>query len=370
MTGDATARAQDTAHTEQEKTTWRRRARQVWSYLGRFLNYALIIAAVVFTVWQLKKGQAAIGDIDYRLNVGYLALVLLLHTVGLSLGGLGWGLIVRTLNPGASLSHSIQVYYITNVPKNIPGSAWHILGRLYFHQKSGETKTSTAIAVALELTLTAWAGALIYLIGLLTSSYGHALPPIYPVALLLLTSLALYPPVFNRISGLLISRIAHLEKVQVNLDFKQLLTLLGLYSLLVALGGVLLFLTTKSIYTPAWGLLPSVMGAWGISLMVTSLTFWIPIALRLRDGIVLVALTPLMPAATALMVVVIWHFVIILSEVIWALIVSVISLLFFDQEQMLWSEVLERWPKLNRLREWVRRQAPLHDTAEKRTPLE
>ena len=27
------------------------------------------------------------------------------------------------------------------------------------------------------------------------------------------------------------------------------------------------------------------MGAWGISLMVTSLTFWIPIALRLRDGI-------------------------------------------------------------------------------------
>jgi len=367
MIGDTTSlakdpahtEAKDPAHTEKEKGTWRTRVRQVWSYLGRFLNYALIIAALVFTLWQLKKGQAAIGDIDYSLNVGYLALVLMLHTVGLSLGGLGWALIVRTLNPGASLSHSIQVYYITNVPKNIPGSAWHILGRLYFHQKSGETKTSTAIAVVLELTVTAWAGALVYLLGLLTSSYGPTLSPIYPLGLLLVASLALFPPVFKRVSRVFISRMAHLEGVQINLDFKQLFTLLGLYSFLVTLGGFLLFLTINAIYAPDWNLLPSVVGAWGISLMVTSLTFWIPIALRLRDGIVLVALTPLMPAATALMVVVIWHFVIILSEVIWALIVSLISLLFFDQEQMLWSEVLERWPKLNRLRQWIKRQAPL-----------
>jgi len=308
--------------------TARRHLEGVGRYLarrGKLIGYALTILVGGLLLFGLIQNWKYIDWTAYRLDMRYLLLSLIPHTFGLALGGLGWALIVRNLDSEQQMLRSFRIYILSNIGRNLPGGVWHIAGRVYLHRRAGASGIATVVASGVELVLAVLAGTAIYAIGLLVRPAGSLIPREWLIALLLLEGILLCPPVFNRLVNWSVRRSARQSGPPVAVGIDTILGWVGLYLVILFVGGIVLLLVGNAVYPLDWRELPSLAGAWGISMAVSGLTFWIPVRVGIRDGVLLMALSEQMPFSTALIIAAVWRLWISISEIFWALIVALVE---------------------------------------------
>ena len=177
----------------------------------------------------LVKSWREIDLSQFTFDARYLAASFIPHAVGLALAALGWGLIVRRLDCESSLLKSAKIYYYANVPKNLPGTFWYIIGRVYLHEREGVTKTIITIAVGLELVLIVLASAVVYMICLVLQPGSSLIDWRYVLLLFAGGTILLHPAVFSRLSNWLISLLSRQQETQINLRFQDIFLWLALY---------------------------------------------------------------------------------------------------------------------------------------------
>jgi hypothetical protein len=288
----------------------------------RVIGYG--IAALIFgaIAYSLFKSWRQIDLSSFNLNGGYLLAALVPHAVGMALAALGWGLIVRRLDRGSSLLKSAKIYYYTNVPKNLPGTVWYILGRVYLHEKEGLTKTVTTVAVVLETVVIFLASALVYLVCLMLQP-GSAVVDWRCILLLFLAGATLlHPAVFSRAVNYVILRLGQPGLASVSLRFQDISLWLALYVIVIGIGGAALFLLVNAVYPAPVGTFLLITRAWAISVILSSLVFWLPGHLGIRDGILVVALNSFLPISAALVIALLWRVWMAFDELVWALVAT------------------------------------------------
>lgn len=292
-----------------------KRSRQV-------LGYA--IAALLFGViaYSLFKSWRQIDLSEFELDATYLFASLVPHAAGMALAALSWGLIVRRLDSGSSLLKSAKIYYYTNVPKNLPGTVWYILGRVYLHEKEGLPKTVTSVAVALETILILLASALVYMVCLMLQPGSAVVDWWYILLLLLAGAVLLHPTVFNRGVNWVLRKLGQAGAASVSLQFRDIGLWMVLYVVVIAIGGAALFLLVNAVYPAAVGTFPLITRAWAISVILSSLVFWLPGHLGIRDGILVVALNSFLPISAALVIALLWRVWMAIDELLWALVAT------------------------------------------------
>jgi hypothetical protein len=306
----------------------RRCLRRIGRYLNRYgknIGYAMAILVGSLLLLGLIQNWKHINWSNYRLDARYLIISLIPHALGLGLGGLGWALIVQRMDSGQDLWRSFHIYFLSNVGRNLPGGVWHIAGRIYLHKRAGASRAVTAFATGVELVLAALAGAVVYVIGLLVRPGAPLVPRGVLIALLFLGGVILYPPVFNKLTNWFVRRSVNENRAPVAVKISIVLGWVALYTVIIFIGGVVLFLLGNAIYPLDWRELPNVAGAWGISMAVSGLTFWIPIRIGIRDGVLVMALSAQMPFSAALVITAVWRIWIPMSEMFWAFIAACIG---------------------------------------------
>jgi hypothetical protein len=288
--------------------------------VGKVIGYILTVLLFGLILFQLARNWQNVEWATYRLDFRYLLVSMIPHAFGLALGSIGWALIVRQISQKADFWCSVRIYYITNIGKNLPGSIWYVVGRVYLHKQDGTSNTATTIAAVLELALAALAGVVVYVIGLLITPEEPVIGREYLIVLLIVGGMLLYPPVFNRLANTTIRWLAHTSKTTVDVTWLNIMGWMGLYLIITFIGGIILFLVGNAVYPMAWKSLPVIAGAWGISVAIAGLTFWMPTNFGIRDGILVVALSAVMPISAALVVAVVWRVWVVLSELLWALV--------------------------------------------------
>lgn len=287
---------------------------------GKIIGYAMAVLVGGLLLLGLIQNWKHINWSDYRLDARYLLVPLIPHALGLGLGGLGWALIVQRMDSEQDLWRSFHIYFLSNVGRNLPGGIWHIAGRLYLHKRAGVSKVAIAFATGVELVLATLAGAAIYAIGLLVRPVAPLVSQGVLTALLLFGGVLLCPPVFNRLVCWFVRRPADEGEAPAAVGASTILGWLALYVIIIFVGGVVLFLVGNAIYPLGWRELPNVVGAWGVSMAVSGVTFWIPVRIGIRDGVLVMALSEQMPFSAALIIAAVWRVWVSASEMSWALI--------------------------------------------------
>jgi hypothetical protein len=280
----------------------------------------LIIAFLLsFIAYGLVRSWREIDLSQFTFDARYLAASFIPHAVGLALAALGWGLIVHRLDCQSSLLKSAKIYYYTNVPKNLPGTFWYIVGRIYLHEREGLTKTITTVAVALELALISLASVVVYMVCLLLQPSSPAIDWRYIFLLFLGGVTLLHPAVFNRGINRLIKLLGRQQGMKVTLRLQDICLWLALYIVIIGIGGGALFLLANAVYPTSLDSLPLITRAWAVSVILSSLVFWMPARFGVRDGILIVALNSFLPISAALLIALLWRIWITLGEIFWAL---------------------------------------------------
>ena len=289
---------------------------------GKILGYLLALVVAGWVFWSVFRTSQQIDWSSYRFELRYLLLALVPHALGLGLGGIGWALIVQALSDTAPFWHSVRIYLLSNIGRNIPGSIWHVAGRIYLHkQASGVSGAVTAVASGMELVLVSVAGVLVAVVSLLVGASDFFIPRIWLFLILFLGLLLMTPPVFNY----LVNKVIHKPEACFKISYRAILKLFLLYVFVLFLGGAILFLVANAVYAVEWRSFATMVAAWGISVAVIGVTFWIPGRVAIRDGVLLLGLSQVLPMSVALVVTLVWHGWIFLSELLWFFLASVVK---------------------------------------------
>jgi len=288
----------------------------------RAVGYSIVIILLALIAYRLSKSWQEIDLTQFTLDPKYLVASFIAHAFGLALAAFGWALIIHRLERESALLKSAKIYYYANVPKNVPGVFWYIIGRVYLHEKEGVAKTITTLAVALELILITLASSVVFMVCLLLQPGSSVMDWRYILLLLLGEAVLLHPTVFNKGINRLISLLNRQHEVQVALRFQDVFLWLVLYTAIISIGGGALFLLVNAIYPISLDRLPLITKAWAISVIGSSLAFWFPANRGIRDGILVVALNSFLPISAAVSSALLWRVWITISEIFWALVAT------------------------------------------------
>jgi hypothetical protein len=328
----------------------------IWNWLvehyqlRQVIAYSILVLMAGFYLKQLYTIGFDFNRQAYRFDWRYLGAVIILYALAMICSGLNWAIIMRRIARYPHFRKSIKIFYLTALTRNLPGIIPHFASRVYLHQEDGQGKGITLIVMVIELLLVILAGALIYLAAWFLTGAQAIVPIHYPLLIVAAGLIVIYPPVLNRlvrwIPGLVPDPI-YLK----NRSYFSVLSLLIIYGLLIIFGGFILFLTIRIVHPISSSHLLSVIGAWGFSLSVQVLVFWLPGSPRLRDGVLLLVLSNLTSPSLGLIITLIWRYIILLNDYLWGGIA--VGILWIRQDE-LWLKIRDTFmlPGLFKFRGW------------------
>jgi glycosyltransferase 2 family protein len=160
--------------------------KQLWAVLRWLLSLAAVfyVGRLFFAHWH------TIHFADWGLSeLCWFILTLLLGLIAQICATCLWGCILRSLQSPVSLQWSFAIVSQNQLGKYLPGSVWHILGRVQQSQQAGIPVDTIALSLILE--------PLFFIVGSLFWTIGYPVHPLWEGLLLLGALIVCYPGCFN-----------------------------------------------------------------------------------------------------------------------------------------------------------------------------
>jgi uncharacterized membrane protein YbhN (UPF0104 family) len=286
------------------------------------LVVALLLGRRLAADW---RGLPAGALADFHLDPAPLVVAWLIQTGG-------WLLLVDTwrhiLGPDAThvpFTRHLQLVAYTRLTFVIPGSLWAPASRLALYRQQGVPALAVGAAVLTEWVLLGLAGLLVF--GL-TAPFARALRTevLSPIGVLAMVASVvaaaglLHPAVFGRTVGWVARRMGVNARLQ-PVPARRLAGWFGRELVVLVLAGVGLYLLMRAV-SPGASLIYALCAS-SLALAVANLLAWLPATALLKDGSMVLLLTPFYGSALlALGVVVIWRIWLVLAELSWAVLAT------------------------------------------------
>ncbi len=289
----------------------------LWWYLGSLALTALS----VFIIWRLiAQNLDAILSIREGLEVWPLLLTAPVFFAGEYVAALAWRRIMNDLAAPLPPGTHERIYIITRVANRLPGSVWHVVGRIFWYERLGIRKPVTTLANVLDIVLTLWAGLInVFILSPLFTR--EARIPVAWFGLGILLSAALMHP---RVIGKIVRRMAPLMPPEA-LTYRRILIWLTYYLGLWWVGGAVLYLTLRALYPAPLSMLPfctavaSLGGVAGMSVLL------LPSGLGVTEATMSLALERWVPAGLGVSAAIIDRILLTLYEFLFALLLLGLS---------------------------------------------
>lgn len=279
-------------------------SRLTWSSRNWIILFKAGLTIVV--LWLVGKPlYAAFIGVDWRMvNPRGTTIFggLLITGMSILIGAIIIRKLFRHLNASISLSQALVLHTIPQVGKYFPSKVFSVVGYMGIARAFGvglKTSGSAALlAMGMGLTSATLLGVLLLLVR------PSALPGMTPIQIAIICSsfvcmlVLIHPAVFWRIINLGL-RIARRSPVVVQLGWK---TMLYLFFELLLMNGMFLSGTCVVFYglvTLNIKTLPILIGAYCLANVLGFLALFAPSGIGVREGVILLVLTPLIGAETA-----------------------------------------------------------------------
>ncbi len=213
-----------------------------------------------------------------------------------------WHLLTITNGVAIPLPRALAAWFYSQLGKYIPGKVFLFLGRLHFYVREGRPAGPVTVAFGVETMGTLAASMVIVLIAALTAD----VPELERYRWILVGALvallaALHPKLIDWLIGLT-ARVLRRAPFRVTMGYWQILRYVGLYVLNWSILGAALYLFIRSFYVLEVSSILYLTGAFSFAATLGILAVFAPSGLGVREGVLAVFLSQVMPTSVALLV--------------------------------------------------------------------
>ena len=284
----------------------------------RLAQSAVLVLALGFLVAVVRSQWSALRTYRWQLAPGWALLALL--GLGLTwLFELGtWRIILCCLGGPLGYRRAVQVWFLSNIIRYIPGNVWQFLGMAELAAEDGVSRIATFSSIVLHQALSTAAGLALAAAYFAVAGQGEGFerfrPALWAVPLGLLL---LQPRILERVLNYALLRL-HRPPLHVSLTWGQIWVLLLRY-LVVWLGTGLSYAALVAALTPVEARsIPYLIAAWAAAYVIGYLSLLTPSGLGVREGVMVLLLTAIMPEPVAAVVAVVARLWMMAGEVIGA----------------------------------------------------
>ncbi|HET7091214.1 MAG TPA: hypothetical protein VFL17_21480 [Anaerolineae bacterium] len=294
--------------------------------LGKAVSSILVIIALGVAILSFVREGSDLLRQPIQLNIPLVLLSLLIASSGLLIAIHTWRRILAGYGVRQPIRHDLRIYSYSALGLILPGGIWAIVGRSAFYRRLGVSGLRIATASVVETFVIGVAAMGVYAVSVIVRpDLSFWQRPEIGLGFSLLVLLLIHPRVFNRLSGWMLRRSKRGEAILlVEFGLAELVGWICLESVVVLIGGLAWFVLLTSLIAVPGTVLVQMISAWAAALAVGSLFFWLPGTAFLRDGAMIVALTPSLPMSVAVifvLIVRIWSIasLLIIAGAVWLL---------------------------------------------------
>lgn len=247
---------------------------------------------------------------DFR----WLVLTSIVQLAGLLCAIYGWWFIMRQFGYDISFRRHYKNYTLGNLARKLPGIGWDIISRVYLYQKEGSSKVQVSIATVAETITFGISSAIIALITLtLPGSLTNSINPWILVSILAVFGLLIPTPLFRRF----LDWLNKYNEGGAKLRWQHFFLWVGFNLITIALGGVALYCFCNAFGIDGTVAIVPIMQCWALVMVFGVILSWIPADLGVSNGIIILALSTMMPAHQAILLLVAWRVWNTLNDLAW-----------------------------------------------------
>jgi hypothetical protein len=296
---------------------WGKRIYARWGGLvlgiGLVAVISIVLGRAVYQEWDTLK------TFRWQLNIGYLLLASIFHSLALGATFVAWHLMVRRLGQFSDIRTNAHIYYLSTLAKRVPIAVWYIGGRLVMYQRENVSRSAVLNAIALESLLIGGAGVLIYLV--LQPFYAYASPDVAWVVVGAAGVAALIcliqPRFLLDLTNVVLQRFNR-NPIQAELSRQDLLLWIGIYLVPTPLAGVSLYFLIQAITTGIEADLVSLIGVATLSMLVGLVSMLLPAGFGLKELAMAALLATWMPLSVGVVVAIGFRILSTFDDLLWA----------------------------------------------------
>jgi uncharacterized membrane protein YbhN (UPF0104 family) len=267
---------------------------------ARWMTVAVVAIVAVFIAVTLTSRWREVISLNWQPRPGVFALACLLLVVSYALVACLWGLALRRA-AGTPVRAGARIWFLSNLARYVPGNVWSYVGAVELARREGVARPVTLAVMAFTQVL----------------SVGVALLAGLPVLLAERAQLG-RPALLGAVAVAVGAAVAAVFRRQLlelagrrlpGLDGGDLVPAPGTVALLAvgyaaywAVTGLAFAALVASVHRLEPGEVPLVVAAYAAAYAVGFLSLLTPAGLGVREGVLVVALSPVLPAGPALVV--------------------------------------------------------------------
>ncbi|OQA43633.1 MAG: hypothetical protein BWY52_01817 [Chloroflexi bacterium ADurb.Bin325] len=268
----------------------------------RLAGAGVMALAFGFLVVLVRSQWTELQAYEWRLAPGWAALA----AAGLIAAWLVeieiWRAILRSLGGRLTYRSAVQVWFLSNIIRYIPGNIWQFLGMAELAAESGVARLLTLTSVALHQVISTAAGLVAAAALLAATGQGAAFDRLRPLLWLApLGLLLLQPALIERALNWVLARFGR-PPVRVTLTWRQVWLLAGAYAVFWLMQGLSFAALVRGLTGDAAPAALYLTATWVGAYLIGFLSLLTPSGLGVREGALVLLLSPLLPAAVAAVV--------------------------------------------------------------------
>jgi hypothetical protein len=274
--------------------------------LSKIVSSFIILSAIGFAIYILIRDDIFIEISKLEFNFGPLLVSFFLAFIGTFLVAIPvWRKILIIHNVRLKYQDDAQIYSYSALGTLLPGRIWTMAGRAALYKQRNQSALKVTVASIME-SIIIGVSALILFSGIAIVRPEISLwesKPFVGIGIILGCIFLIHPRIFKHILAIAL-RFSDKQNSSIlnNYKLSDLYTWLLFEILVICFGGLAIYALLMSIQpSTSLDLLLPVIAAWAAGVAVGNLLFLLPGTPIFRDGAMVIALTPFMPLASAIL---------------------------------------------------------------------
>jgi glycosyltransferase 2 family protein len=267
---------------------------------ARWITVAVVAVVAVFIAIALTARWREVISLNWRPRPGVFALACVLLAVSYVLVACLWGWALRRA-AGTPVRAGARIWFLSNLARYVPGNVWSFVGAVELARREGVARPVTLAVMAFTQVLSVGVALLAGLPVLLAERAQLGRPAL--LGAVAVAAVAAAAAVFRRqLLRLAERRLPGLDGGDLVPAPATVALLAAGYAVYWAVTGLAFAALVASVHPLAAGEVPLVVAAYAAAYAVGFLSLLTPAGLGVREGVLVVALSPVLPAGPALVV--------------------------------------------------------------------
>jgi uncharacterized membrane protein YbhN (UPF0104 family) len=267
---------------------------------SRWLTVAVLAVVGGFFVATLAARWNDVISLNWRLEPGLFVLATALLALSYGLVAWLWGVALHRA-AGTRVAAGARIWFLSNLARYVPGNVWSYVGAVELARREGVTRRTTLAVMALTQVLSVGV-ALLAGLPVLVAERARLGRPALLGALVVAAGVALAALFRRQLLELARRRVPGFDPADLTPSAGTVVLLVAGYALYWAVTGLAFAALVASLHPLAPGDVPVVVAAYAAAYAAGFLALLTPAGLGVREGVLVVALAPVLPAGPALVV--------------------------------------------------------------------